>query len=219
MATIRDQIILYLQDHPEGVDDDMLAQALALKQRQQANSRCRELEREGFVFRRVVNGKIRNFWVDSKQVPLKQTEGPKKATLNSDLGRTKNWFWEGNVQAQVVKYLVAQQFLIRSVADTASHQHGVDIIAERDGRQLWISVKGYPQGTEKTQPTTQAGHWFKNVVFDMLAYRGENKSIKLGIALPDFPRYRSLAARIAWFKAVADFVYFWVQENGEVVVG
>ena len=219
MATIRDQIILYLQDHPEGVDDDMLAQALALKQRQQANSRCRELEREGFVSRRVVNGKIRNFWVDSKQVPLKQTEGPKKATLNSDLGRTKHWFWEGNVQAQVVKYLVAQQFLIRSVADTASHQHGVDIIAERDGRQLWISVKGYPQGTEKTRPTTQAGHWFKNVVFDMLAYRGENKSIKLGIALPDFPRYRSLAARIAWFQLVADFVYFWVLENGEVVVG
>lgn len=218
MATNRDRIIQYLQNHPEGVDDDMLAQALGFSQRQQANSRCRQLESEGLVIRQTVNGKIHNLWAGSEQKRMMQKAMSEKVSQPSDLDRKKSWFWEGNVQAQVIKYLFSLNFLIRSVADTESRQQGIDIIAELGGRELWISVKGYPEGTEKTQPSTQAGHWFKQVVFDMLVYRGESKAIKLGIALPDFPRYRSLAAKIAWIQPVADFVYFWVQENGEVIV-
>ena len=60
--TIRERIMAFLQKHPEGVDDDTLGRALQLKYRQQANSRCRQLEKEGLVVRQHVNGKIHNFW-------------------------------------------------------------------------------------------------------------------------------------------------------------
>lgn len=102
--TIRENIIQYLQAHPNGVDDDSLSEALALKSRQQANMRCRALAEEGLVIRRVYNGKIHNFWAENT---------PK--TPNEDLPlRSHNqkeehpWFWEGNVQASVVRYLVSQ---------------------------------------------------------------------------------------------------------------
>jgi hypothetical protein len=127
------------------------------------------------------------------------------------------WYWEGNVQAQVIRHLATQHYLIRSVADTASRQRGKDIVAERDGKELWITAKGYSKGTDRTQPSTQAGHWFKHAIFDALEYRGESIGVELGIALPDFPRYRSLADRIAWLKPIVKFVYYWVQEDGAVV--
>jgi hypothetical protein len=39
--TIRDRILEFLSQHPEGVDDDELARALKLKARQQASCRRR----------------------------------------------------------------------------------------------------------------------------------------------------------------------------------
>ena len=44
--------------HPNGLDDDAIAQKLGLPQRQQAHSRCRQLEREGVVEGRSIGGKI-----------------------------------------------------------------------------------------------------------------------------------------------------------------
>jgi hypothetical protein len=111
-----------------------------------------------------------------------------------------------------------QGYHIRSVADTASHQQGIDIVAEKDGKPLWVSVKGYPQGTDKTNPSVQAGHWFKQAIFDIVEYRERDKNVSLAIALPDFPRYRSMSQKITWLKPVANFSYFWVNENGDVVV-
>ena len=73
--TIRERIVAFLQEHPEGIDDDALAEALQLKSRQQANSRCRQLEKEGLLIRRRVSGKIHNFWVGSKQPSPVQTRG------------------------------------------------------------------------------------------------------------------------------------------------
>jgi len=117
-----------------------------------------------------------------------------------------------------VRYLRSQGYRIRAVADTASHQTGKDIVAERNGRQLWVSVKGYPRRTAKTHPSTQAGHWFKQASFDILEYRGENEDVELGVAMPEYPRYKELAKRIEWIKPVTGFVYFWVRANDEVTV-
>ncbi len=208
MVTIREKIIAYLQQHQNGIDDDALAEALQLSARQQANSRCRQLEREGLVIRRRVNGKIHNFWNEGKQPP------PTPPNVKPD--NVKPWFWEGNVQTSVVRYLEQRDYVIRSAANTASKERGKDIEAEHDGEILWITVKGYPEGTKRTHPSTQAGHWFKQATFDILQYRGENGEARLGMALPDFPRYRSLAQKIKWFQPVAKFTYYWVQESGKV---
>lgn len=210
--TIRDNIIGYLQTHPNGVDDDNLSEALALKSRQQANMRCRALAKEGLVIRRVHNGKIHNFWAGNVSVVPNEDLPSRSHTPQEGYA----WFWEGNVQATVVRYLVSQNYAIRSVADTASHQTGKDIVAERNGRLLWVTVKGYPRGTEKTRPSTQAGHWFKDAIFDVITYRGEESGVELGVALPDYPRYRSLVQKVNWFQPIARFVYFWVQKDGSV---
>ncbi len=217
--TIKDQIIEYLQRHPEGADDDYLAKVLDLSARQQANSRCRQLESEGLVERRRVRGKIHNFWIGDKGGRVTTTPSSVKETKQPQTNPKKdNWFWEGNVQSQVVRFLAGQGYDIMSVADTASHQRGKDIIAEKDSLPMWVSVKGYPAGTAKTHPSTQAGHWFKQAVFDILEYRGEDKEVKLGLAIPDFSRYRDLAQRISWLQPLAIFTYYWVQESGDVIV-
>jgi len=204
----------FLQDRSEGIDDDELAKILGLKARQQANSRCRQLAKEGLVIRRQLQGKIHNFWA-RKPIPDTLVNTPYSS---NDVSKFELWFWEGKVQAQVVRYLESQHYSIQSVADTARHQQGKDIVAERNGKQLWVSVKGYPRGTPKTNPSVQAGHWFKQAIFDVVEYRGQDKSVLLGVALPDYPRYRSLTKKTTWFKAIADFRYFWVKQNGEVSV-
>ena len=210
--TIAQRILELLQRQPQGLDDDQIAEVLSLKVRQQANSRCRQLQKEGYVTRRPMNGKIRNF---STERPIPVTVFEANTALNQVAGL---WFWEGNVQAQVVQHLTAQNYQIRSVADTARRQQGVDIIADRDGEQLWVSVKGYPVGTSRTNPSVQAGHWFKQAIFDVLDYRGQDSAVSLGVGLPDYPRYRSLARKISWFKPVGGFRYFWVEANGQVIV-
>ena len=210
--TIAERILALLQHQPEGLDDDQIAEALLLKARQQANSRCRQLEKQGGVTRRPVNGKIRNFWTGR---PLPDAELEANAVSNH---ATNPWFWEGNVQARVVHHLTSLNYQIRSVADTARRQQGVDIVAELDGEQLWVSVKGYPVGTDRTNPSLQAGHWFKQVIFDVLDYRGRDNTISLAVGLPDYPQYRYLAKKISWFKPVGRLQYFWVEANGQVVV-
>jgi len=183
------------------------------------------LEREGLVKRVVIAEKIHNFWADnyystktlnktnisslnkSNQQPQKKTE-----TQKSEI-----WFWEGNVQSKIVSFLVSQKYQILSVADTASHQTGIDIIAEKNGKKLWVSVKGYPRGTEKPNTSTQSRHWFKQVIFDIIEYRERDKEALLTVAFPDFPTYRNLAKKITWFKAAVKFAYLWVKEDGSVV--
>lgn len=212
--TIKQRIISFLQNHPEGIDDDQLARVLDLSARQQANMRCRELEKEGLVIRRRIKGKIHNF-LAGKSVKSVPSAAHKP---ENNLPKSDDWFWEGNVQSKVVNYLASQNYRIRSVADTASHQQGIDIIAERNSKSLWVSVKGYPKGTDKTNPSVQAAHWFKQAIFDIIEYRERDKNVSLAFALPDYPRYHALAKKISWLKPVANFSYFWVKENGEVFV-
>ena len=215
--TIKQRIISFLQNHPEGIDDDELGRVLGLSTRQQANIRCRELEKEGLVIRRLVNSKIQNFWAD-KDVVFVPPAIPKPQIIQNDLPKLALWFWEGNVQSKVIDQLSKSGYQITSFADTASHQRGIDIMAEEDGKTLWVSVKGYPRGTAKTNPLVQAGHWFKQAIFDMIEYRERDKNVVLAIALPDYPRYHSLSQKISWFKPAANFSYFWVKEAGEVIV-
>jgi hypothetical protein len=208
--TIRDRILEYLSQHPEGVDDDELARALKLKARQQANSRCRQLAAEGIVERRRVRGKLHNFLIDP--------EKPIAPRIQPEPTEQQPWFWEGNVQDVVIEYLQSQEYRIVRFADTASRQPGKDIEAESDAGPLWVTVKGYPEGTPRTRPSTQASHWFKQALFDIVAWHGENPEAELAFALPDFSRYRDLAARVAWLQPVARFSFIWVMEDGTVEV-
>ena len=139
-----------------------------------------------------------------------------KPTLNNEPIGTNAWFWEGNVQGKVVRYLVHNGYTIRSVADTASRVQGKDIVAlAPDGSELWISVKGYPEKSSNVQ----ARHWFSGALFDLILYHGENVDVTLALALPDgFTTYANLSPRVEWLKQTMPFFIYWVSENGSVRV-
>ena len=211
---IQDRIVAYLAEHPEGVDDDGLTAALGLRQRQQANLRCRRLERFGFVTRRKVGSKIRNFLNAPETVVLEQQQ-------NADsVCNERPWYWEGNVQAAVVRHLNSVGYRIVSSADTAAHQPGKDIVAiTPSGDTLWVSAKGYPTGTPRTNPHTQARHWFAHAVFDLVLWHDEDATVALALALPDQATYRKLANRAVWFLSNVKARIYWVAECGSVVEG
>lgn len=207
MPTIAQRILHYLSQHPEGADNDELAAALSLSSRQQANIVCRQLSASQHIQRQRVEGKIRNF----------ATGQPLPATAQEDTSE-RPWFWEGHVQARVEQHLREQGYTILRTANTASHEHGKDIEAQKDGRLLWITVKGYPRSTQRTNSGVQAPHWLKDAMFDLLVWHGDNDKVDLGLALPDFPRYHKLLAKVAWLQPVIRYRVFWVGEDGNVRV-
>lgn len=212
MARVRDLILAYLQTHPEGADDGELTEALGLKYRAQVNTCCRQLADEGLIVRKLARGRLRNYAVS---VPGRIASATGRESATTQTGE-KPWHWEGNVQRRAIAYLEAQGYTIEHAADTAAHEHGKDIIANKGGRALWVTVKGYPSETLRTRPSTQAGHWYKDALFDIVAWRGQDPKAELAIALPLFRRYRSLAEKVRWLQLAAGFSYLWVSKDGSV---
>jgi len=205
--TVQDRILDYLTHHPEGVDDDALTVALGLAQRQQANQVCRRMEQIGILTRRRVDGKIRNFVNPASEKSPKPNSPPEE----------RPWHWEGHVQAATVRHIQTLGFRIEFVANTATKQQGKDMIAvARSGQKTWISAKGYPVGTVKTTPATQARHWFSHAMFDLILWHGEDASVALALALPDQITYRNLSSRARWFLEELKASIYWVHQDGRV---
>lgn len=116
---------------------------------------------------------------------------------------TTDWYWEGNVQTVLVRWLEAQGYDIESVANTATREPGDDIRARKAGRVLRVEVKGWPTKgryadsaraaeTKRTQPSTQAGHWYSQALLHVLRDLGRHPGDAVAVGLPDWPRFRSL---------------------------
>lgn len=142
-------------------------------------------------------------------------------------GASEAWHTEAEVQAAVVSHLAAEGWRILSVADTASRQHGIDIVAAGPGGAgAGIEVKGYPSRhyadpnrageAKRTQPSTQAGHWYAQAVLAAMRLRTKRPELRSVIALPDFPRYRDLLAETAGSLAAAGIEVWWVDRVGRV---
>lgn len=136
------------------------------------------------------------------------------------------WHTEANVQALLVTALAADGWRILSVANTATKEHGIDVIASRDGQTVGVEVKGFPSrayanparaGEQKrTSPSTQAGHWYSQAVLAAMRLRGKEPSWRSVIALPDFPRYRTLHSETVGSLAAADIEVWWVDSRGSL---
>lgn len=95
----------------------------------------------------------------------------------------EEWHREVSIQASVVTDLVTKGWQIVSVANTATRQHGIDVIASRDDQTVGVEVKGYPSlgyadparagEVKPTKPSTQAGHWFSQAVLAAMRLRGK----------------------------------------------
>ena len=133
---------------------------------------------------------------------------------------------EADVQAFVVAALGAAGWAIRSVANTATKEHGIDIVAERDGQTVGVEVKGFPglnyadpgraDRRKRTRPSTQAVHWYSQAILAAMRLRTKHPEWRSVIALPDHPRYRTLHTETAGSLAAAAIEVWWVDATGNV---
>lgn len=119
------------------------------------------------------------------------------------LSTDRDWYWEGNVQAALAKHLESEGWLDLSLAETARKEHGTDIQAWKGSRVLRVEVKGWPttgryadprraDEVKRTQPSTQAGHWYGQALLHVIRDLAAHPADEVAIALPDWPRFRSL---------------------------
>lgn len=214
----RDTILGFLARAIGPICDDCLSIRTGITPRQTINMECRKLADAG----RIRRGSSRD---------CSYCRCPKVCNLNFELvaaavvevpqapapAEGRNWHWEGNVQASLIAWLVHRGWQIQSSANTASRESGKDVTAQLGGRELWVSVKGYPVSTARTNAPTQARHWFSGAVFDVVCYRDESSTAELAIAVPDgFKTYLNLSKRVMWLRSQLPFRIYWVSQSGDV---
>lgn len=133
---------------------------------------------------------------------------------------------EATVQSFVISHLVSQGWQIHRVADTASREQGIDILAARDGRILAVEVKGFPGTayadprrsgeTKKSTPATQARVWFAQAILKAMLTRGDHPEYDLAIAVPDASTYRSLHQRTSASLGQLGITTMFVTAEGHV---
>lgn len=214
--TAKERVLAALSQHTYAMCDDCLSIAADLSARQIAYATSTALGREGRIVRaRGLCGACLKFKIVNRSV-ARVTLSPDELTpVQSDV-ETRRWYWEGNIQSRLVRWLRERGYDIVQEADTATREAGKDIIAAAaDGTELWVSVKGFPERSSHVQ----ARHWFAGAVFDLILYRAERADVRLALAFPEsFTTYASLAARVAWLRASMPFTIYWVSESGEVRV-
>jgi hypothetical protein len=191
--------------------DDCLSSSAFIKPRQTVNARCRELETAGELVRNTDRCpqckaiKITNRLLGKTEKPTKPGGGDKKLVISTpDNG--KPWYWEGNVQNQIVRHLVS---------NTATREQGKDIVAVKNGKELWVSVKGWPEKS----PNMQARHWFAGALFDLILYKDLNPGVRLAIGIPTgYSTYQNLVGRVLWLRRNLPFEIITVSEHGAVNV-
>lgn len=89
-----------------------------------------------------VRGEITSRNVASVAVPDRGKDSA--PVVSSVVDAEKEWHTEANVQAAVVTALAAAGWMFRSVANTATKERGIDVVAERAGLTVGVEVKGFP---------------------------------------------------------------------------
>jgi len=136
----------------------------------------------------------------------------------------RSWPWEGAVQAVFVAFLSQRGWTVTSAADTATKARGVDVLATKGERRLGAEVKGWPSTgyantsrageVKRTQPTLQAGHYFSDALAKAVMLLDSHPYHESLMVLPDYPRYRDLAARTRTGRSLAGVHVVLVQEDG-----
>ncbi|HBV98055.1 MAG: hypothetical protein JL50_00885 [Peptococcaceae bacterium BICA1-7] len=223
--TVKERILATVERANGPVCDDCMVKLAELTARQVSYQVCENLAAEGTIGRGnhrscIICGKIKiTNWSPNagNATSPKPAKVKKEEPASKSVNGTKPWYWEGNVQAALAAHLLSEGYSIRSVADTESRAPGKDIIAiSPEGRELWVSVKGFPESS----PNTQARHWFSGAIFDLILYHGENPDVTPALGLPDgFPTYKGLVPRVKWLQESMPFKIYWVEESGRVTVG
>ncbi len=203
--------------------DDCLSSSAAVRPRQQVNARCKDMVVSGEIARQTDhcpqchrNKIVNRLLAGSAAVSNKSGATPNVATIVAEKVESERpWYWEGNVQEAIVRHLKKHGWEIRSSANTASRETGKDIVALKDAKELWVSVKGWPEKSSNTQ----ARHWFAGALLDLVLYRGQHSNVLLAVGVPfGFSTYENLIPRVAWLRTNLPFEVFAVTKTGAVEV-
>ncbi|GGM90634.1 hypothetical protein ACFFX1_37310 [Dactylosporangium sucinum] len=178
----------------------------------QAFERAVRLPRTEFTSH-IAQRHLRNlgFEVLSQSVPTAAPQAAEKR--RSPTTAAHEWPWEGSVQAIFGQLLERRGWSITSMADTATKAAGVDVLASKEDRRLGAEVKGWPSTgyadprradeVKRTQPSTQAGHWFAEALSKAMMLLDDKPGHESLMVLPNYPRYRDLAARTRTGRSAA----------------
>ena len=156
----------------------------------------------------------------------KATVAKARPSPSSENPQDREWHTEATVQAAVVTALATARWRVLSVANTATRERGVDVVAFRDGETVGIEVKGFPSQhyadparageTKPTRPSTQAGHWYAQAILAAMRLRGKEPAWRSVIALPAFSRYQDLHRETQGSLDAAQIEVWWVEQDGSV---
>ncbi len=188
MATNRERILDYLAAHREGADDDRLARDLDITQRQQVNTLCNALAREGIIVRQrdIAGSKIINRLNHNNVTapsppspPLVAVIGP-ALELRDDAAVLQFAYpddiaiSEDTVTRAVKGVLEAEGW---SVNVKLGHEHGIDIEARRGDQRMMLESKG--EGSRSAMRV----NYFLGALGELLQ-RMDTPDARYGLALP-----------------------------------
>ncbi|HEB73778.1 hypothetical protein DRN98_00895 [Methanosarcinales archaeon] len=151
--------------------------------------------------------------------------------MKKEWDKTQDWFWEGNIQEKIANYMeITEGFKVTEKANTESKKQGPDIKGEKDGKYRIVAIKGYPsdkytanfpggkKGEKKrTNPNTQARHWFSEALVEILLRKCSDPNIEIALGFPYFKVYENLVERITWLRSKVGISCYFVKEAGEVI--
>lgn len=141
---------------------------------------------------------------------------------------SSEWYWEGNIVKTISTHLQKEGWVIERIADTETRETGADIRARKSGRLLLVETKGYPlkvyqRGEKKgqpkrTNPSTQARHWYSEVLCSAILRQGESPTATVAIALPKFNVFTNLVDRTRHALNKLGIAVYFIEESGVVEV-
>lgn len=215
--SIRSKILGALQTS-DALCDDCLSEITGVTPRQSINLNCRALRTSNVLARPAeMCARCQRTKIVNRLTRTASIEKPDTSMVISVANSTPNdrpWYWEGNVQDKIIKFLRSSGCVIHSQSDTSTRQQGKDIVArDHDGCSLWITVKGFPQKSANTQ----ARHWFAGALLDLARYKDEDDRAVLAMGLPrGFSTYEGLIRRTEQIRKFLAYQVFWVQADGTV---
>lgn len=227
----QEEIVSWFRRHAPGQAKDGTVRAHVRGAAWNVGDRSQFSGREPFLtrvdtgwFRMATEGEL-SAWRDSSAQPAVATK-PHVAAERTPADDAAEWHTEENVQRLLVDRLRSTGWTIIRTANTATGEHGVDVVAERHGATIGIEVKGYPSKTyargpnkglpKPTSPTNQAGHWFSHAILAAMKLRVAQPSWLSVMAFPDFPKYRRLYAQTSTPLAAAGIEVWLVSVDGTI---
>lgn len=222
MPTVRERVLEYLHNNPTGADDDTLAAALNVPQRQAVNQVCRQLELNGSVQRQRdrARGKIVNYIRgtapvvppsgDERPVDLAHHDSLPTAVITlADANAVREFAYGGEVgiSEDEVKHAVHQCLIARGwdVDVRWGHDRGIDIEARRGTERLVLEAKG--EGS--LQPMRV--NYFVAAIGE-LVQRMDAPDVQYGLAFPAHSQFAGLVSRFPdWVRSRLNLQFYFVR--------